>query len=65
MFERTDNVFTICEIKYLQGKVPAKTINEFESKLSLFPNEKNKIIQKVLICSEQKKDKIITFTEHG
>lgn len=52
IFERADNVYTICEIKYLQGKVGTKVINDFEKKLSLFPNKGNKTIHKVLICSE-------------
>jgi len=52
IFDRADNVYTICEIKYLQGKVGTSVIAEFEKKLSLFPNKENKTIHKVLICSE-------------
>lgn len=52
IFDRADNVLTICEIKYLKGKVGTKVVNEFEKKLSLFPNKENKTIHKVLICSE-------------
>ncbi len=52
IFDRADNVITICEIKFLEGKVKTEVINEFENKLSLFPNKKEKTIQKVLICSE-------------
>ncbi len=52
IFERADNVYTICEIKYLQSKVGPSVISEVEKKLSLFPNPKNKTIQKVLICNE-------------
>ena len=52
VFERADHVLTICEIKYLQSKVTSSVIEEFERKLSLFPNEKNKTIHKVLICPE-------------
>jgi len=52
VFNRADNVYTLCEIKYLQGKVNATVINEFEKKLSLFPNKENKTIHKVLICNE-------------
>jgi len=52
IFDRADNVYTICEIKYFQGKVGTSVIQEFETKLSLFPNKSNKTIHKVLICSE-------------
>ena len=52
IFERADNVYTICEIKYLQSKVGSEVIADFEKKLALFPNKKNKTIHKVLICSE-------------
>lgn len=52
IFDRADNIYTICEIKYLQGKVSIKVIQEFEQKLSLFPRRSNKTIQKVLICNE-------------
>ncbi|HSC24666.1 MAG TPA: ATP-binding protein [Candidatus Babeliales bacterium] len=52
IFDRADNVYTICEMKYLQGKVGTSVIAEFEKKLSLFPNKGNKTIHKVLICSE-------------
>lgn len=52
IFDRADNVYTICEIKYLQNKVGTNVIAEFEKKLSLFPNKGNKTIHKVLICSE-------------
>ena len=52
LFERADQVYTVCEIKYLQKKVDSRVIEEVEKKLSLFPNQKNKTIQKVLICNE-------------
>lgn len=52
VFDRADHVYTLCEIKYLQSKVGTSVISEFEKKLSLFPNPKNKTIHKVLICSE-------------
>jgi hypothetical protein len=50
IFDRADNVYTICEIKYFQGKVGTNVIQEFETKLSLFPKKNNKTIHKVLIC---------------
>lgn len=56
LFERADNVLTICEIKYLQGKVSTAVIDQFERKLSLLPHNKNKTIQKVLICPEGAED---------
>lgn len=52
VFDRQDNVYTICEIKYLQSKVGVRVISEFEKKLSLFPNKGNKTLHKVLICIE-------------
>ncbi len=51
VFERADQVFTICEVKYLQTKVDVSIIEEFERKLQLFPNSKKWTIQKVLITS--------------
>lgn len=52
IFDRDDNVYTICEIKYLQSKVSTSVIRDFEQKLSLCNPKKNKTIHKVLICSE-------------
>ncbi len=52
MFDRADNVITICEIKYLQSAVDTSIIQEFEQKLKYFPNEKKKTIHKVLISAE-------------
>ena len=51
IFDREDNVFTVCEIKYLRGKVSSKIICDVEKKLELLPNPKNKTIEKVLICT--------------
>jgi hypothetical protein len=51
LFDRADNVYTICEMKYLNGKVGTSVIDEFEKKLSLFPNKADKTIHKVLICN--------------
>lgn len=52
IFERADFVNTICEIKYLQGKVGTKVIDDFERKLALFPNKERHSLHKVLICPE-------------
>jgi AAA+ ATPase superfamily predicted ATPase len=51
IFDRDDHVVTICEIKYLQTKVTGKVVDEFAKKLELFPNEKNKTIQRILITN--------------
>ncbi|MFN3234651.1 MAG: ATP-binding protein [Gammaproteobacteria bacterium] len=52
VFDRDDNVITICEIKYLQTKVSSTIIEEVERKIQLFPKPKRKIIQRVLITTE-------------
>lgn len=49
LFEREDNVITVCEIKYLRSKVSKKIINEVDKKLQLLPNPQKKSLQKVLI----------------
>ncbi len=59
IFDRDDNVYTICEIKYFQKKVDTSVIAEFEKKLSLFQNKSNKTIHKVLICNEGADDALI------
>jgi len=41
-----------CIIFSQQGNVGTNVIQEFETKLTLFPNKSNKSIHKVLICSE-------------
>lgn len=51
VFDRADNVVTLCECKYVQSHVSVNVISEFEKKLELFPNKKNKTIQKVLISN--------------
>lgn len=52
IFDRADGVYTICEIKYTQVPVSTKVVGEFERKMALFPNSKNKTIHKVLIASD-------------
>jgi len=59
IFDRADNVYTICEIKYLQSKVGTSVIAEFEKKLALFPNKSNRTIHKVLICNEGADDALL------
>ncbi len=51
LFDRKDHVFTVCEIKYTRSPVTSKVITEFERKLLLFPNPKQRLIHKVLISA--------------
>jgi AAA+ ATPase superfamily predicted ATPase len=51
VFDRSDRVFTLCEIKYLRVPATVKVADEFEKKLALFPNVRNKSIHKVLISA--------------
>lgn len=59
LFERADNVYTICEIRYLQDKVGQNVIAEMEKKLALFPNIEKKTIHKVLICNAGAEEALI------
>ena len=52
LFDRDDRVITICEVRYIQGLVSEKVIQEMENKLEHFPNKKNKTIHRVLITTE-------------
>lgn len=52
LFDRDDKVITICEIKYSQNRLSLDVINAFAEKIALFPNEKNKTIQRVLITNQ-------------
>ncbi|MBN1684860.1 MAG: AAA family ATPase [Gammaproteobacteria bacterium] len=52
IYDRDDQVYTVCEIKYLQTKVSSNVITSFEKKLTLLPNQKNRTIQKILITIE-------------
>ncbi len=56
IFDRDDKVITICEIKYTQAKTGVEVIEEFERKVRLFSNKKNKTIQKILISAEGASD---------
>ena len=60
IFDREDRVITLCEIKYAQAKIGVGVIEEFERKLELFPNQKKKTLQKVLITTEGANDSLIT-----
>lgn len=59
IFDRADNVMTLCEIKYLQRKVGIEVIPEFDQKLLLIPIAAKKSIQKVLISTEGPNDSLI------
>ncbi len=52
LFDRDDKVITICEVRYIQGLVSEKVVQEMEDKLEYFPNKKKKTIHKVLITTE-------------
>lgn len=58
IFDRDDKVITICEIKYSKNRIGPKVIEEFAEKLELFPNLKNKTIQRVLITNQQKDERM-------
>ena len=58
-FNRDDQVITLCEMKYTQGKIGVGVIEEFERKIELFPNQKRKTIQKVLVTTEGASDTLI------
>ncbi|GJM06344.1 MAG: ATPase [marine bacterium B5-7] len=59
LYDRADNVLTVCEIKYLTGKVPKKVINDFEMKLAHLKTKKEKTIHKVLITAEGAEQSVI------
>lgn len=60
VFDRDDQVITLCEMKYSQGKIGTSVIEEFERKLELFPNQKRKSIQKVLVTTEGASDSLLS-----
>lgn len=60
IFDRADNVITLCEIKYTQAKIGSSVIEEFERKLELFPKKTTKTIQKILISAEGGADALIS-----
>jgi hypothetical protein len=59
VFDRADHVLTVCEIKYTQSKTGTEVIEEFEKKLSLLPDLKNKTIEKVLISASGATDALL------
>lgn len=59
LFDRSDGVYAICEIKYLQSKISTNVIDEMEWKIHLLPNPKNKTIHRVLISKEGIDDSLL------
>ncbi|MBB70864.1 MAG: hypothetical protein CMF50_00510 [Legionellales bacterium] len=51
IFDRKDNVLTVCEIKYLSMPAKKKVIDEFENKLDNLPLKPGQTLQKVLISA--------------
>jgi hypothetical protein len=49
VFDRSDKVLTLCEIKYSNAPVGMGVIREFEERLEKTPIETRKSIQRVLI----------------
>lgn len=49
IFDRSDHVFTVCEIRYTQSAVGIEVIDDMEQKIRLLDNPKSKTIEKVLI----------------
>ncbi len=64
VFDRADHVLTICEIKYLQGKVGAEVIDEFEKKLQFIHHKKT--IEKILVAANGASESLIarTYFDH-
>lgn len=58
VFDRSDKVITICEVKYLQTVVTSRVIEEFERKLEYFPNKQRKTLQKVLITASDVSEEV-------
>jgi len=59
LFDRSDHVLTICEIKYTQGKTGVEVIEEFEKKLNLITDLGSKTIERVLISASGASDALL------
>lgn len=59
IFDRDDQVLTVCEIKYTEGKTGTTVIEEFERKLERLQNKKNKTIHQVLVTAAGADDALI------
>ncbi|MBI3534505.1 MAG: ATP-binding protein [Deltaproteobacteria bacterium] len=49
LFDREDNVLTLCELKYTNNPVGIDVISEVEKKIEILPLKKKKTLQKILI----------------
>ena len=52
MFDRQDNVITLCEMKYSRSPVGVEVISEVENKVREIKRISKKTIQKVLIIKD-------------
>jgi len=52
VFDRSDKVITVCELRYLSKAVSSSVITEMEKKIEILPLTENKTIQRVLITTE-------------
>jgi len=59
LFDRDDNTYTICEIRYRSRPVGKEVIDEFDKKLALFDNKKNKTIHRVLVTASGAEQSLI------
>lgn len=59
VFDRADQVLTICEVRYLRNKVDVGIIEEMERKIRLLPNIEKRTIEKVLITTLGATDNLI------
>lgn len=59
IFDRADHVITVCEIKYLQGKVGVEVIDEFEKKMDVVRHQYKNTIEKVLIAANGASDSLL------
>lgn len=58
LFDRDDQVITVCEIKYSINKISRSVIQDVEQKISLLDNPKKKSIHRVLITTNDAEDSI-------
>lgn len=70
MFDRSDRVVSVCEIKYTDTPVGAEVIKEFSKKIELLNLSPRKTLQKILITAAGAKpeisgyfDRIITLDQ--
>ncbi|MCP4674573.1 MAG: hypothetical protein GY854_03465 [Deltaproteobacteria bacterium] len=59
IFLRADNVITLCEIKFTDKKVGLEIVSDVERKIEVFPNPKDRTIEKVLITAAEPTGKLL------